>query len=114
MGRDRGRRIRSTEAWWRPEGPTAGRMSGKVEWDAFSTGATEISLYVRKLPVADSATVEVVRDDDVLLSCPVHGGKARRSLNSADGSYVPELRVGDAVLLRAGGQVLARATVESD
>lgn len=89
-------------------------MSGKVEWDAFSTGTTELSLYVRKLPVADGTTAEVVRDDDVLLSCPVHEGKARRGVSSEDGSYVPELRVGDALLLRAGGQVLARATVEPD
>lgn len=114
MGRDRGRRVRSTEAWWRPEAPTAGRLSGKVEWDQFSNGATEISLYVRKLPVADGGTVEVVRDDEVLLSSLVQKGKARRSVSSEDGGYVPELRLGESVSLQTGGRVLARATVERD
>lgn len=114
MGRDRGRRIRSTEGWWVAETPTAARISGKVEWDEFSTGATELSLYVRKVPVQDNIAVEVVRDDDVVLSCRVRRGKARCSVNSQGGAHVSTLRVGDTVFLRAGGQVLARATMEPD
>lgn len=114
MGRDRGRRIRSTEGWWIAEALTAARISGKVEWDEFSTGATEISLYVRKVPVEDDTAVEVVRDDDVVLSCRVRRGRARTSLNSQDGRHVPTLNVGDTVFLRARGQVLARATMEPD
>lgn len=114
MGRELGRRIRSTEGWWTPLTPTADRMSGKVEWDEFSAGATEISLYVRKVPVEDDTAVEVVRDDDVVLSCRVRRGKARFSVNSRDGAHVPTLSVGDTVFLRAGGRVLARATMEPD
>jgi hypothetical protein len=114
VGRDRGRRVRSTEGWWTPGTSEADRINGKVEWDEFSTGAREISFYVRRLPVEDNTAVEVIRDGDVLLSCVVRNGKARHRVDSQNGGYVPELNVGDTVLLRAGGRVIARTTMELD
>lgn len=105
--------MRSTEAWWRPV-QDGGRLSGKVEWDAFASGRTELGLYVRGLEVPDDTTVEVWRGDELLVSSPVRRGKARHRLDSADGVHVPELRVGDAVVLRAGGQELATATAGQD
>lgn len=114
MRRDRSRRIASTEAWWRPVTPADQTLSGKLEWDRFATGRTEISLYVRKLSVAEHTTVEAVRGDEVLISCQVGKGRARHTVDSATGGHVPELRVGDEVELRAADHVLARATVETD
>lgn len=89
-------------------------MSGKLEWDRFASGRTQIGLYVRKLPVAEHTTVEAVRGDEVLIACQAGKGRARHTVDSATGGHVPELQVGDHVELRAADHVLARATVEAD
>lgn len=107
-------KIAKFEGWWTvdPESPH-GRVFGKIEWDAFESGDSEIDLFVQVLDLPDGDVVDVMWGDQVVTSVTVRKGTISRDLETKDGDEVPRL-ADQHVELRYRGAVLARTHLVPD
>ncbi len=102
------------EGWWTvvPESPYE-RVFGKIEWDEFESGDSEIDLFVQVLDLPDGAVVDVVWGDVLVMSVTARKGSISRDLETKDGDDVPRL-ADQHVELRYQGSVFARAHLVAD
>lgn len=117
------RKHEDREGWWQAvPGSPSPRVHGKIEWERWDTHS-ELDALVSGVDAPEGAVVQVLRGDRVILEGGLARrrwllgrgeGRARLTRRTDQGADVPELQVGEEVLLRVGGHLLARAVLEAD
>ena len=107
-------KVERFEGWWQtgPASPYP-NVGGKIEWDAFAGGDSEIELFAIVPGLPDGSEVAVMWGDVEVMSVTARGGVVKRDLETKDGDQVPRL-AGEQVELRHEGHVIARTRLEVD
>ncbi len=107
-------KIERFEGWWQP-GSTSPypKVGGKIEWDAFASGDSEIELFAVVPGLPDGSEVAVMWGDVEVMTVVARGGVVKRDLETKEGDQVPRL-AGEQVELRHEGFVIARTRLEID
>jgi hypothetical protein len=84
-------------------GPDA---AGKAEWERFGDGDERFKVRLRKLALADGASLDIHVMDAKVGSTSVRDGSALFVLQSSDGRSVPAVREGDRVVVALEGGAL--------
>ena len=107
-------RVERFEGWWEPELSSAyPEVGGKIEWDAFASGDSEIELFAIIPGLPDGSDVVVAWGDVEVMRVASKGGVVKRDLETKDGDEVPRL-AHEQVELRLEGAVIARTRLETD
>jgi hypothetical protein len=107
-------KVERYEGWWEatPTSPFP-QVRGKIEWDAFASGDSEIELSVHVADLPDGADVVVAWGDVDIMTVRARRGVLSRDLETKDGDDVP--RLADQHLeLRYEGIVMARTHLVPD
>ena len=108
------RKVERFEGWWRPEAmspfPNTG---GKIEWDGYASGDSEIELFATIPGIPDGSEIVVMWGDVEVMTAPAHRGVVKRDLETKDGDHVPRL-AGEQVELIHDGTVIARTRLDPD
>lgn len=110
----RRRKSEQFEGWFEatPNSPCPG-VGGKIEWDGFDNGDSEIELFARIPEIADGVEVEVRWGDQTVMTVVARRGIVKKDLETEDGDEVPRL-ANQTVELRFDGHVIGRAVLRPD
>lgn len=110
-------RRRKTErytGWWEaPPTSIGSNVHGKIEWDAFESGDSEIELFVSVPDLPDGGRVIVTWGDTAVMTVPVRRGVAKSDIETKKGEKVPRL-ADQHVELRHDDVVIARTRLVAD
>lgn len=107
-------KVERFEGWWQPEiSSPYPRVGGKIEWDSFSSGDSEIELFASIPGLPDGREVVVTWGDVEVMRVVSRRGVVSRDLETKDGDEVPRLAY-EQVELRQEGAVIARTRLEPD
>ena len=108
------RKIERYEGRWQPgAGSPYPNVGGKIEWDAFASGDSEIEVFAIIPGLPDASEVVVMWGDVQVMTVIARRGVVKRDLETKDGDEVPRL-AGEQVELRLEGHVLATTRLEID
>lgn len=107
-------KIERFEGWWQPEiASPFSEVGGKIEWDSFADGNSEIELFAVIPELPDGSEVVVTWGDTEVMRVVSRRGVIKSDLESKDGDQVPRLAY-EQVELRHQGAVIARTRLEVD
>ncbi len=107
-------KVERFEGWWQPEiSSRFSHVGGKIEWDAFASGDSEIELFATIPGLPDGSEVAVMWGDVEVMRVVSRRGVVKRDLETKDGDQVPRLAY-EQVELRHEGAVIARTRLEPD
>ncbi len=107
-------RVERFEGWWQPEASSPfQKVGGKIEWDAFASGDSEIELFAVIPGLPDGSEVVLMWGDGEVMSVLARGGVLKQDLETKEGDEVPRL-AREQVELRHQGAVIARARLDPD
>ena len=102
------------EGWWHVAAASPyPNVGGKIEWDGFASGDSEIELFAIVPDLPDGSGVAVMWGDVEVMTVTARGGVLKRDLETKDGDDVPRL-AGEQVELRHQGVVIARTRLDPD
>ena len=107
-------KVERFEGRWQPG--TASpypNVGGKIEWDSFAGGDSEIEVFAIVPGLPDGSEVAVMWGDVEVMTVLARGGVLKRDLETKEGDEVPRLG-GEQVELRHEGHVLATSRLEVD
>lgn len=108
------RKVERFEGWWQPEiSSPFPNVGGKIEWDAFASGDSEIELFATIPDLPDGSELVVTWGDVEVMRVVSKRGVVKRDLETKDGDEVPRL-AHQQVELRHEGAVIARTRLEVD
>jgi hypothetical protein len=106
-------RVERHDGWWQPVPASPyPNVGGKIEWDAFASGDSEIELFAVIPGLPDGSQVAVMWGVVEVMAVVARGGVVKRDLETKDGDSVPRL-AGQQVELHHEGIVIARTTLEA-
>jgi hypothetical protein len=107
-------KVERFEGWWHAASASPyPSVGGKIEWDGFASGDSEIELFAIIPDLPDGSDLIVMWGDVEIMTANVRGGVAKRDLETKDGDRVPRL-ANEQVELRHEGVVIAYARLEPD
>jgi hypothetical protein len=106
-------RVERYDGWWQPVPASSyPNVGGKIEWDAFASGDSEIELFAAIPGLPDGSEVVVRWGVVEVMAVVSNGGVVKRDLETKHGDSVPRL-AGQQVELHHEGIVIARTTLEA-
>jgi hypothetical protein len=107
-------KVERFEGWWEAavESPYP-NVGGRIEWDGFAGGDSEIELFAIVPDLPDGSEVAVMWGDVEVMTVIARGGVLKRDLETEDGDDVPPLAA-EQVELRHQGVVIARTRLDPD
>jgi hypothetical protein len=107
-------KVERFEGWWQvAETSPFPNVGGKIEWDAFASGDSEIELFAHVPGLPDGSEVAVMWGDVEVMTANARRGVVKRDLETKDGDRIPRL-AHEQVELRHQGVVIARTRLEPD
>ena len=108
------RKVERFEGSWQvaPTSPFP-KLGGKIEWDAFASGDSEIELFATMPGLPDGSEVVVRWGDVAVMTVRAKGGVIKKDLETKEGDDVPRL-AREQVELVADGIVVATTRLDPD
>ena len=108
------REVERFEGWWRAEAMSPfPNIGGKIEWDGFDNGDSEIELFATIPGIPDGSEIVVMWGHVEVMTALAHRSVIKRDLETKDGDDVPRL-AGEQVELVHDGAVIARTRLDPD
>lgn len=107
-------KVERFEGWWHADATSPfPKVGGKIEWDGYANGDSEIELFATIPGLPDGSEVVVMWGDVEVMAVVARGSVVKRDLETREGDEVPRL-AREQVELRHNGIVIARASLDPD